>query len=115
MKNKRLLVIICCCLLCLMKMTTTVDATSWYAGTAKWGGYYGIEASITTPYALPILGSNGESSWVTNEKNGNWIQTGIRYYVGYLGFRIYVETYINNIHNLNEIGYQGLGVAKLIG
>lgn len=101
--------LICC-------VSVTANAASWYAGTAKWGSYFGIHAKIRTPTVLPKLGSSGESCWVTNVYDTgstlDWIQTGIRYYSGYSGFRTYVETNIGGVYNMNEIGTHSLNSTK---
>lgn len=97
-------------------LSVTANAASWYAGTAKWGDYFGIQANIKTPTALPKLGSSGESCWVSNVYDTgstiDWIQTGIRYYSGYSGFRVYVETNIGGVYDMNEIGSHSLNSTK---
>ena len=94
----------------------TANAASWYAGAAKWGEYFGISATIKTPSSFPKLGSSGESCWVSNVyDNGtttDWIQTGIRYYSGYSGFKVYVESNIGGVYNMNEIGTHALNSSK---
>lgn len=86
--------------------SSSTYADSWYAGVTKPGSTYaGMYAYITTPASLPSLGSSGESAWVSNvTSTRDWIQTGIRYYSGYSGFRTYIEHTVNGIYGMEEIG-----------
>lgn len=98
----------------LLVPASSTYAASWYAGVNKPGStYMGIQAKIKTPTSLPALGDSGESCWVTNVRTNSsgvreWVQTGIRYYNGYAGFRTYVETSIGGVYNMNEVGGQVL-------
>lgn len=99
-------VIICIIVLSFSTIPAFADTGNWYAGTYKGEyTYYGISAYIKTPSSLPSLGDSGESCWVSAaETDGDWIQSGLRYYSGYSGFKTYVETVIGGVHNLTEYG-----------
>ncbi|KOY13066.1 hypothetical protein [Paenibacillus xylanivorans] len=86
--------------------SSSANADSWYAGVTKPGStYLGMYAYITTPTSLPSLGDSGESAWVSNvTSTRDWIQTGIRYYSGYSGFRTYIEHTYNGVHGMEEVG-----------
>ncbi len=92
---------------------SNVNAASYYAGTNKGGSNTGIAAKIKTPTSFPTLGSSGESCWVTNVYGSpmEWVQTGIRYYSGYLSFKTYVETNISGVYNMTEIGIHVMDFA----
>lgn len=81
-------------------------AASWYAGVTKSGyTYNGVAVQIKTPASLPKLGSSGESVWASNRSSsGDWVQTGIRYYSGYSGFKTYIEHNIGGVYGMDEIG-----------
>ncbi|MFI2855826.1 hypothetical protein ACH6EH_01655 [Paenibacillus sp. JSM ZJ436] len=90
----------------LISFSSNIFAASWYAGVTKSGyTYNGVAAQIKTPTSLPTLGSSGESAWVSNlSSSGDWVQTGIRYYSGYTGFKTYIEHNISGGYGLDEIG-----------
>lgn len=57
--------------------------------------------AINERLSLPSLGDSGESAWVSNiTSTTDWIQTGIRYYSGYSGFRTYIEHTYNGVHGM---------------
>lgn len=87
--------------------STKVYAYSKYAGVYKDGVNCGISAYIKTPGTMPSVSGSGESAWVstTFDNNDHWIQTGCRYYSGYVAFKSYVEYFDNNgVYHMNEIG-----------
>lgn len=102
--KKKLLSITILCIIFTLVSSTSIFASSWYAGAIKSGSQKGIAAQIKTPSSLPTLGGSGESCWVTNIYNGNWVQTGMRYYSGYSGFKTYVEHNISGVYEMQEIG-----------
>lgn len=107
MKRKAFIsLVITAVILFAMLPMTRASALSIYAGVTKSGyTYKGVAAKIKTPTSLPKLGDSGESCWVSNfASNGDWIQTGFRYYSGYSGFKTYVETMRSGVYNLTEIG-----------
>ena len=100
----------------LIMLPQSVFAASWYAGTNKSGSQTGIAAQIKTPTKLPTLGSSGESCWVSNVYTPSggtktWVQTGIRYYSGYSGFKTYVETQLAGGYNMQDIGVHALNIS----
>jgi len=81
-------------------------AASYYAGVFNTSANRGISATIKTPTSLPSVSDSGESVWVSSgiNSNGQWIQTGTRYYKGYSGFNTYTEHYKNGVYTMTEIG-----------
>lgn len=69
---------------------------SWYAGSKRIFHANGISASISTPQDPPNLvkvNSSGLSNWVSTyyAPDGDWVQTGWRYYHWYTATEQYVE------------------------
>lgn len=82
-----------------------------YAGIMVGGSNQGISAKITTPSSLPDVSDSGESVWVSSnvDSNGEWIQTGARYYSSYSDFKTYTEHYENGVYSLTTVGVHRLG------
>lgn len=85
-----------------------------YAGIYLGGSYQGISAKITTPSSLPDVSDSGESVWVSSnvDSNGEWIQTGARYYSSFNNFKTYTEHYESGVYTLTTVGVHVLG-AKI--
>lgn len=76
---------------------------------------YGVKANISAPAQKPyfeVTDASGESSYVTTT-TGNWIQTGWRYYEGWLFPWSYVEGY-NPIdsHFIDETSIHNWGQTR---
>lgn len=88
------------------------DDYHFYAGFVLSGQKYkGIYARIKLPEVLPDVSGSGESAWVSTNKddNGEWLQTGVRYYSGYDGFKLYYEYYVNGKYECHEPQSVSLG------
>ncbi len=99
---------------CLLMTSAYAAGEHYYVGTKK-GSQTGIQAYIKPTEKLSLTES-GESAWVSNVSgsgdNKQWVQTGFRYYYNYGDdIRTYVETKIDGVYNMSEIGYQIVGIA----
>lgn len=77
-----------------------------YAGFIKSGSNKGVSASIKIPNTLPNVSNSGESVWVSTsaDSNGEWIQTGARYYSSFTNFKTYTEHYESGVYRLTTVG-----------
>lgn len=94
------------------KSVLTDNDYRFYAGAmSDGGGYKGIYARIKLPVGLPNVSGSGESAWVSTKSDGSkeWLKTGARYYSGYRGFKLFVESYKSGKYEINES--QGLSVG----
>ncbi len=84
-----------------------------YAGFTKSGSNRGVSSLITLPSSFPSVSDSGESVWVSTSKdsNGEWIQTGARYYSSFSSFQKYTEHYQNGVYKRTDFGTQALGTS----
>ena len=84
-----------------------------YAGFTNNNSNKGVYATITTPSSLPNVSDSGESVWVSTsiDTNGEWIQTGARYYSSYTNFKTYTEHFSSGVYKLTTIGTHILGAS----
>ena len=84
-----------------------------YAGFNRGGSNKGVSATITLPSKLPNVSDSGESVWVSTSKdsNGEWVQTGARYYSTFTNFKTYTEHYQSGVYKLTTVGVHALGAS----
>ena len=81
------------------------DEYHFNAGVTLTGpNYKGICAKIKLPESLPDVSGSGESAWVSTNQDDNkhWVRTGVRYYSGYSGFKLYYEYFLNGVYEIHE-------------
>ncbi|WKZ36954.1 MAG: hypothetical protein QY332_03325 [Anaerolineales bacterium] len=70
---------------------TNTPAPSWHLGNFR-PDAYGVRANISAPDQAPSLQDSGESNWVSLPMS-YWVQSGWRYYKGWIWAWSYVESF----------------------
>ena len=92
---KKFLIAVMVMIMVVSLFSTNVLAASFYSGVNRSGNFTGISASIKAPSSYPVIGTSGESCWITTQaetpSGRTWVQTGLRYWDGFTVMKTYFE------------------------